>query len=273
MVYKSRLIAVVKNNGKILREDGEYVTLPFGSEYSILLKNLESRRASVKIDIDGQSIVEGGLIIDANSEVEIERFIKDLDKGNRFRFIKKTEEISNHRGDRIDDGFIRIQFSFEKQKPVYKDVIINEHHYHHDIHWRTPRWTPDIWYNNFTVGSTTETFSVGNFTANANNSGSTKCSSNSNDRSITTNSCYLSHKVDNGITVPGSVSTQSFVYGNIGQLEDFSETIIIRLKGVDSKGINIHHPITTKTKLLCPTCGKKSKSYAHFCSKCSTSLK
>ena len=40
MVYNEKLVASVKCNGKVLREDKDTVYLPFGSEYSILLKNM-----------------------------------------------------------------------------------------------------------------------------------------------------------------------------------------------------------------------------------------
>jgi hypothetical protein len=36
MMYKERFIAVIKYNGKVLRERDDVVTLPFGSEYSII---------------------------------------------------------------------------------------------------------------------------------------------------------------------------------------------------------------------------------------------
>ena len=38
-MYSNKLIACVKHNGKILREKGENVLLPFGSEYTLYFKN------------------------------------------------------------------------------------------------------------------------------------------------------------------------------------------------------------------------------------------
>ena len=40
MMYHKKLVASIRTNGKILREFKDTVYLPFGSEYSILLKNL-----------------------------------------------------------------------------------------------------------------------------------------------------------------------------------------------------------------------------------------
>jgi hypothetical protein len=39
MMYHKKFIAVIKNQGNILRDGGGLVRLPFGSTYSILLKN------------------------------------------------------------------------------------------------------------------------------------------------------------------------------------------------------------------------------------------
>ena len=65
-----------KCSGRVLRElEDNTVMLPFGSEYSVLLKNLSNKRALVKIQIDGKNVSEHGVIVDANEEVEIERYV------------------------------------------------------------------------------------------------------------------------------------------------------------------------------------------------------
>ena len=49
MMYESKLAAAIKVNGKVLREfNKDTVYIPFGSEYSILLKNLNTKRAIVE---------------------------------------------------------------------------------------------------------------------------------------------------------------------------------------------------------------------------------
>ena len=65
MMYQSKLVASLKANGKILREFKDTVYIPFGSEYSFLIKNLHTQRAVVNIFIDGEEVVEGGLVVDA----------------------------------------------------------------------------------------------------------------------------------------------------------------------------------------------------------------
>ena len=78
MMYHQKLVACVKVDGKILRESGDSVSIPFGSEYSILLKNLNTVRVQVKVSIDGTEATEGTwLVIQPNSSVELERFIRN----------------------------------------------------------------------------------------------------------------------------------------------------------------------------------------------------
>jgi len=139
MTYKDYFVVEVKSKGKILRVKNGAVSLPFGSEYSILLKNLNSRRASIKIHIDGQDVLDySSLILEPNTSTELEGFLNGTTARNKFKFIQKTKEIQDHRGDKIGDGMIRVEFAFEKPKPERRQVIIeqHEHHNHYDYyHW------------------------------------------------------------------------------------------------------------------------------------------
>jgi len=263
VVYKERFVTVIKCQGKILRENGDLVTLPFGSEYSLLLKNLESKRASVKIEIDGKDVLDGcALIIDPNSEIELERFVEKLDEGNRFKFIQKTKEIQDFRGDKIDDGIIRVEVTYEKNSFVqiscggfrYRSngVEYFGHPYSHTGDSESLRGF------NYTSSNSSPTFScsydnipvAGNIPSNVENDISE----------------------DEGITVKGSISNQKFKTTNIGELEDESHVIILRLKGTTSKNIQVQKPITVKTKIQCETCGRKWKSHIKYCGNCGTSL-
>ena len=65
MVYQNKVVAVIKVDGKVLREDNGSVRLPFGSEYSVLVKNLNSVRVEAKITIDGKDVGDGRKRIEA----------------------------------------------------------------------------------------------------------------------------------------------------------------------------------------------------------------
>jgi hypothetical protein len=116
-MHKNNFVVCVKVGGKILREKKDQVALPFGSEYSLLLKNLESRRAQVKVSIDGDDVTGSRwLIIQPNGTLELERFIRNdnLKEGNRFKFIERTDAVEKGRGIKADDGLVRVEFKHEQ---------------------------------------------------------------------------------------------------------------------------------------------------------------
>jgi len=242
MVYENKLIAVIKHNNNILREDKDLVYLPFDSEYSILFKNKNISRCAVNIEIDGKDVLSNNkIIIPSNSEEEVDGFMDNTGViKNKFKFIKKTEQISNYRGDRIDDGIINIQFQFEKIIPF---------DYNYNIKY----------YGN-----------------NTNNSGyyevkNTPHRNIAGDMLLRSSTCCanLNH-VDEGITVKGTPIDIKTTRTSINLFPE-KYNIIIRLKG-NSNNSNIEKPIYNNTKLICETCGSKNKSRNKFCYNCGTSL-
>src|SRR5579864_7262156 len=99
MTHKRNFVIAIKVGGKVLRESGSEVELPFGSEYSLLMKNLDTVRVQAKVEIDGDD-VSGWLVLQPNSSLELERFIRNgnLERGNRFKFIERTEAVEAGRG-------------------------------------------------------------------------------------------------------------------------------------------------------------------------------
>lgn len=282
MTYKDRFVVEVKHNGKIMRVRDGFVTLPFGSEYSLLLKNLNSRRALVNISIDGEDVLDGNsLVINKNSTTELEGFMKGNIARNKFKFIKKTQEIQDHRGDKIDDGMIRVEFAYEVEEPVRIRQIINEHHEHHHHHhhhddWRWPRplrwtsdYTPDVYYSN-TVGSSKGLGDVHAYNCSVGNDG--VLSSADAPENIKYDADALQTPIDDmGITVKGNEIHQSFSHTWIGKT-DPSQVIIINLKGTNSQGQAVQQPVTVKTKLTCSSCGRNYTSMYKFCPNCGTFL-
>ena len=252
MMYNNKLVASVKVGGKIMREDGETVYLPFGSEYSLLLKNLNSRKAQVKIEIDGEEVTGGGLLISPNQTVDLERFIlnNNLNEGPKFKFIEKTERISDHRGDRIEDGIMRISYQFEAP-PTYYTM-----NYHTNVYGGTLRGSSDwsgghSFLNNVggSVGSSIGTTSLGDVDG------------------LTSKGVS-----DAGITTKGSESTQQFTNGYIGALESTEHVICLQLKGQVGEHI-VQAPVTVMVKFKCDVCGKGNiPSGNKFCPECGTNL-
>ncbi len=280
MMYKERFIAVIKHKGKVLRERNDVITLPFGSEYSLQLKNLESSKAVVNASVDGEDVLDGhSIIVQPNSTTVLKGFMNGMSARNRFKFIKKTKEIADHRGDRLDDGIVRVEFRFEKKKVT---KIIEEKRV--TLPWvvwdyRCPTcgtWpcTCTTWHLRGPAGGCHFSDSASNLYSNKSSKGFSSDSSPSiscNNMSFT-NGDLGAPLPDEGITVKGSKIKQDFVYGNTRELEEDSSVIILRLRGTTSTGTIVERPITVRSKLTCPTCGRKSKSSTKFCGNCGTCL-
>lgn len=280
MMYKNDFVASIKVAGKILREHNTSasptVYLPFSSEFSILLKNLKSRKASVKISIDGKDVLNGGsIILNGNESLELERFLTDLNVGNKFKFIEKTQEISDFRGDKVDDGIVRIEYRFEKEpEPMnwYNAPLLRSSHFGDNTVYGSKSMNCDtmdgLHSRRINVGSPiTQCFntSIFNCSSDATAVASASCGEAYNSAVLTTTNT-------DGITVAGSESKQKFVEGNIGALEYQSHVITLQLKG-GTYVEPVTQVITVNTKVQCPTCGRMNKTSNKFCSNCGTAVK
>jgi len=271
-MYNNKLVASLKANGKILREFKDTVYCPFGAEYSILLKNLNTVRAVVNIFIDGENIVPGGLVLNAGQEIDLERSIKNgnLTEGNRFKFIERTSKIEDGpRGIKLEDGLVRIEFQFEKP---YVPQVIN-------TGWITASGgMTNTSYNINGALRSVDWSKNGEITAQAASASVDKyCAVNGiinkmelHDGMATMDS-YVP-KNDVGITVPGSKSTQKFQTTYMNSLETEKHTIVLKLLGETEDNKPVLKPVTTKHKPKCVTCGKQNKATAKFCTECGTAL-
>lgn len=292
MMYNQKLVASIKANGKILREFKDQVYIPFGSEYSFLIKNLNTVRAVVNVFVDGENAVPGGLVIDPGRSVDLERWIKNgnLTEGNRFKFIERTSAIENGpRGIKLEDGVVRIEYQFELPRPILN----------------IPTWTTTTtttwpssqpWYsttatNTGVSGGLGDRFSVtaSGATYSANVGGvmrgvdfskgeATKASATAAINQVAPKSTELHDGMatmdwcDVGITVPGSKSEQKFVTAHVGALDPTVHNIVLHLVGDLGFNKPVEKPVTVKAKPKCTTCGKQNKATAKFCSECGTAL-
>ena len=284
VMYNNKLVASLKANGKILREFKDTVYIPFGSEYSILLKNLNTVRAVVNVFIDGDNIVPDGIVLGVGQEIDLERSIKNhnLNEGNRFKFIERTAAVENGpRGIKLEDGLIRIEFQFEKAVPQSTTA------------WGST-WN-DKWKNNTYEhgirGSTSGDFlNVGGSLRSVDHSKGeyvkTMASQNINqyfaDNNILASATSAVHDGiatmdwspanDVGVTVPGSKSEQKFQTTSLGTLETEKHCIVLKLLGETPDNRPVEKPITVKAKPKCVTCGKQNRAHAKFCTECGTAL-
>lgn len=260
MVHKECLVARIRCNGKDLRDYKDGVYLPFNSEYSIVLKNLYSRKALVDVYVDGQTVIEGLILHPStrrDNTVELERFFENDDsKGHKLKFIEKTDKIRDHRGDNVEDGLVRIIYRFEAE-----DDPIS-----HCVSWlnrqRGPLSdAPYMWdHNNISYGVSNQSINTSYTSTSA--SSVHHCAS----RSMSTNTN------EEGITTKGEYSDQTFTLGHIGRLEREEYVIVLPLKGYHTKGQPVEKVTGTRDKIECETCGKRNRSHHRFCSECGTAL-
>ena len=274
MTYKKNFVIAIKVNGMILRESAEEVQLPFGSEYSVLLKNLNPVRAMAQISIDGK---EAGpfYILGPNSSVEIERFNTsgNQKQGNKFKFIERTEAIENNRGIQLEDGLVRVEFKKEKVFELPKVVEHHTYHYH-DHYWpyhprpfipyNPPYNPPYTWCGTLSSSGGTSGFNTATDSLGALNKSSTNVVRAQNMMSVQCMS-QQSENID-GITAPGSLSNQEFTTSCGFQTEQ-SEVITLKLIGKHGQ-VDVPRPVTVDLRATCQMCGKRAKGSAKFCSGC-----
>lgn len=244
-MYGNKLAIAIKHNGKILREFKDVVYLPFGSEFSVLVKNLENRRVKFTLSIDGADALDGThIVVPANSSTEIKRFIRNgnMDTGNSFKFIERTAAISDGpRGNRIDDGIVRIEYWFELPEIRYTKSLLTN-------------YIPP--YGEYYSTNSVSYRSIGDVCGAAGGSLSATAQSATNDV---------------GITVPGSVVDQKFVPASYFNAEPTSSVLVLKLSGATENG-EIAAPVTVKANQKCVTCGQVNKMTSKFCSGCGTCL-
>lgn len=243
MMYNQKMVAAIKVAGKVLREDGETVRIPFGSEFSVLLKNLNTVRAIVNVEIDGTDVTGGaGLIVPPGGSIDLERFIKNnnMAEGLRFKFIERTAKIENGpRGVKAEDGLVRVTFEFEKV------VKLN--------------MRPEIFTKGVFGDGDWDYSSIGGSLGNERT------------RGMSTSKTSAKSQSETGITVGGSVSSQKFVEGEWFPTDGVKYPIVFKLLG-EIEGVPVATPVTVRTRVECPTCGTKADHGAKFCKECGTGL-
>lgn len=251
MMYASKFVVDVKVGGKILRNHGDTVYLPFGSEYSIFFKNLNTVRALVNVEIDGKDVLGGSsLVVQPNDSLELERFLKDLNKGNRFKFIERTAAVEKHRGVDACDGLLRVTYKFEVPAKAWayprREYLGQQTPWNHDHTLYGP-----VYKSSSLIGNAAEPGRMLMGSA------------------LPQNSVASVNEV--GITAPGSVSDQKFHTISVFDTESTEHVIILRLLGGEGDK-KVVAPVTVKRKVQCTSCGKVNKGTAKFCSECGTGL-
>lgn len=262
-MFKENLVVAVKAHNKYLKDIGNQVFLPFGTEYSLFFRNKDTRRVLVgPVMVDGKDVLNGTkVILSGDSEWNLEGGGKAFDptqnKNYRFKFIEKTEKISEHRGDDPSDGLVSVTFQYEISSVVIKTF---EHISHRDS-----SLSRRVNLDDMIIGGCAGTGEA-------------------------TNALYSMHMCDNsamssasipktnfalqksGMTTQGSSFDQSYSEGRAGKLERNKHVLTFGLYGQMSNGEDVKEVVTPKTKLTCVTCGTENPLSGKFCNECGTNL-
>jgi hypothetical protein len=226
MAFSNDFVCTILFNGKPLREFNEggkrVCRIPFGTEYSIKLKNKSLRRALVSISIDGTDVFTGARLELGVGETKIvERFVDKLDSGNKFKFIsveegKRDGSIQDPTSE--DNGRITVQFYPEIERKIRSTSFSNL--------LRGASATTSYPFDYMSTGSSS------GFTTDS-SSGFTTDSSSGFTTDATTACCMALNSVsDSGATVEGSRSSQAFaISNNYFEVESTPVQIDLWLKG------------------------------------------
>jgi hypothetical protein len=249
--------ACIKVKNKVMREHNSTIYLPFGSDFTIFLKNHNSVRASVKIKIDGEDILNGSsLIVNAFSELNLERFLDGGNaKGPKLKFVEKTEAVRETKTETAMDGLVEITYQYEQAYIVSL--------------YPNPLNTLYGSIGDGPIDYNTRTTNLYSSAVGA-SIGSTSCFD-SAVASASSSSLPVA-KNDDGMTVKGEDSNQQFINTSIGMLENTVNVITFMLKG-DVNQTKVTEPITVKTKIVCKKCNARNAWNANFCSICGNNLK
>ena len=267
-MYKDKFVLSIINDGYPVREfrsiGNSEVALRFGSEYKIRLKNKNDRSCTARVFIDGKKVSTlGDLIIHPSGTIDLERFIStSLDSGKKFKFVKLNDSS-------VDDptssqnGIIKVEFRLATQK---NSIKIQPKQDWKDWYVSFPPYTDGGTFDN--TSSVIYSSSNGDFSSkSSSNYYFSSKSYNSNINSMSSSNNYRG-SVEDGATVEGDNSNQSFQYDDL-QVEEYPTTIL-SLKIV---GIKEDENLKRRTIRYCPNCGRKSDKQDKFCANCGKRLK
>lgn len=240
MAYDNGFVVAILANGQTLRESGGNVYLPYGTEYTIRLKNKNWRRAVANVSIDGTSIAQGGFVIPMNGSIDIERFVVDgdLSSGRKFKFVDlNSPGVQDPTSD--DNGLIVVEFELEKEP---EPLVIHSYPFVGYLDSQ-PRF-----------GSSTGGYVDGTVTYGYGGGGGTM------------NCCAMNMADDRGATVEGSYSNQQF-YSTQVDTDPFTSTRIqLRLRATKQ---SVKPVLVRDTRYkYCEHCGKKVGRQANYCPTC-----
>jgi len=265
-------VYVSQRGGRKKIHKNKYVYLKNDDIFEIELENPTKDTVLAKIELNGKSLSNTGLVIRPGERFVLERFI---DEDRMFKF--KTYEIDGSNPDMAeaisDNGKLNVTFYKEVkvQNLCNPCVWINHQTFYDKPYWKDNTFQP---YNTqfycstegAAISSNVNTYSTSNFMS----------GTGQNFKSLglddIINDYVLSDKdsisLETGRVEKGNKSNQEFDYVDIDFENEISYTSEIQIlpdsrKVIEKSDLN---------KIFCHKCGSKSKKGDKFCSKCGTEL-
>jgi len=256
-------VIAVLSNGKVLREQHGQVFIPFGSEYTIRIKNPTYARVGVVIDVDGSTINQNKIVVDANSTVDIKRMCVDgdLNAGPALKFVElghnSVQDPSNN-----DNGIIKVAF--------YKEARSN------------PRWWDSTEQQcalsnpiGGMYGPIRRNASASNSTLYTSSASSTLSSRSEAGISGAIRAMHATQSTVSGLpgaTVPGKETEQQFRTIDITFETEPTATMTLRMRGNSPYSLPQEQlpPSKQYNQRFCTSCGVRIAIKDNYCANCGT---
>ena len=249
-----------------LKQHIDTVYLKNGDEFEIELFNPTQNKVLAKIEMNGNSIGGGGIILRPGERIFLERYI---DEAKRFLFETYVVNGNNQevQGAIAKNGDVCVKFYNELVSSGTGFVTINN-----PITWTTN--TPFTYTTHNTIGNTslTTTSTTNNMLLNASFTSGVNHNFNITSNGIDTNSIFTKkatseiRHVKTGRVEKGSESNQVFTYDNSSFFSFPCASNWWKIKPQSTKPVVIEELVT-----YCAECGSKRKKDTHkFCPHCGT---
>jgi hypothetical protein len=274
-MYVKNFVVSIKCGDKFLRDNGGDVELPFNSEYSLFLKNLDSRDSVVGIKIDGEDVLDDNrIVVRGNSSVELLGFMEGSKVKRKFKFIEYDSALEKKIEYSPEFSLISVEVTYRKPKPTVQEYVFKpswEWRYY-DWNWvHNPRWNDPNYVNPIVTCCGDRIY--GNNIVWIGETISSNGTSSYRNVNVQAYNCSSLSTNDVGITVKGDECNQSFTSTYIDDLEDQSHVITLRLKGFHSDNTKVANVVTNKDKIYCSECGKSNSIKNKYCPDCGNLLK
>lgn len=244
-MYRNGFALAIKKGGQVLREsqqDGRStVFLPFESEYSVLVKNNNGRRAALRLAIDGMD-VGSEFVIGSGSSLDLERFLLDgdLNRGRCFKFVRSGDSRVQD-PDSPDNGIVRAELWLEREYP--RPTMLREKPWVKPAKpWDKPIGTP--------ISSSHGDIFTSSVSYRALSASDT-----------------LGFASDAGATVEGGESHQGFQSVHFGT-KDYPSTVLELIL----RGSKVAVTVSNTRRRTCLQCGRSTRRRDKYCPECGVHL-